>query len=152
MRGAISQYRSATWRRHYHLRSFLTVCAGLAFIRAIWGWQSPAATHSPTPSWIEKFQIQGLQFGARGPGLQVPGSSLSAFWQGHSSFFGLQSRSNPPIKTRFGVPKAKSTVLWSSEISLVLWLQNHERTPSSEILGSFELGLWGYQNVPRHGQ
>ena len=32
-------------------------------------------------------------------------------------------------KPTFGVPTAKSTVLWSLELSLVLWLQNYERTP-----------------------
>ena len=62
-----------------HLRSSSAVCTVLAFIRAMWGWQSRAATHSPTPSGIQKFWIQGLQFSVPGPGLQVPGSSVSAF-------------------------------------------------------------------------
>ena len=38
-----------------HLRSFPTVCTVMAFVRAFWGWQSPAATHSPIPSGIENF-------------------------------------------------------------------------------------------------
>ena len=38
-----------------HLRSFPTVCTVMAFVTAIWGWQSPAATHSPIPSGIGKF-------------------------------------------------------------------------------------------------
>ena len=78
----------------------------------------------------------------------MPGSSFSAFWQGHFSVFGPQSRSILPIKTHFAVPKAKSTVLWSLEPSLVFWLQNYEPTPQSEILGKSELGLWGHQKKP----
>ena len=38
-----------------HLRSFAAVCTVMAFVRAIWGWQSPAATHSPSPSGVENF-------------------------------------------------------------------------------------------------
>ena len=126
---AISQYRSATWRQHCHLRCFPAVCTVMAFVRAIWGWRSPAATHSPNPSGIRKFWILGLQFSAPAPGLQVPRSSFSAFCQGHLSVFGPQSRSMLRIKTHFGVPKAESTVLCSLQLSLVLWLQNYERTP-----------------------
>ena len=76
-----------------HHSSFSTVCTVMAFVRAIWGWQSPAATHSPDPRGIGKFYIQGLQFSAPDPGLQVPGSGFSAFWPGHFSVFGPQSRS-----------------------------------------------------------
>ena len=54
---------------------------------------------------------------------------VSAFWKGHFSVFGPQSRSILPIKTHFVVPKVNSTVLWSLELSLVFWLQTYERTP-----------------------
>ena len=68
----------------------------------------------------EKFRSRDFSLVPLAQGLQVPGSSFSAFWQGHFSVSGPQSRSILPIKTHFGVPKAKSTVLWSLELSLVL--------------------------------
>ena len=38
-----------------HLRCFPTICTVFAFIMDFWGWQSPAATHSPRPSGIIDF-------------------------------------------------------------------------------------------------
>ena len=135
-----------------HLRSFPAVCTVLTFVRAIWGWQSPAATHSLTPSGIEKFWIQGLQFSAPGPGLKVSGSSFSAFWQGNFSVFGPQSRSILPIKTHFGWQKLNPLFcgVWSS--ALIFGSKTMNGHPNQRFWGNLSWVGGDIRKTPLHSQ